>query len=287
MDSPISQLVSAPRCRLVLLTGACAAAALSPPAGAQTLDNDYWISAMAFFPRIDTDVRVSSDTPSVPGAEIGTDIDFEKDLALDRGEVLPSFNAGARFGKVIVGADFYKLQRRGETSLSRDISFDGVIYPANVEVESGFDSEIYRLTVGYALVQKPNLELGVAIGAHVTRFEMSLSGLASLGGEAAQTEVRRRDALAPLPTIGAFGTWKVAPRVELNGRFDWLSLEIDDYDGRLLNAQVGANYLVTKNIAVGVAYRYVDYRLGIEKDRWDGLVRYKLYGPAILLQASF
>ncbi|MEC7933851.1 MAG: hypothetical protein VX218_16380, partial [Pseudomonadota bacterium] len=160
MDSPISQLVSAPRCRLVLLTGACAAAALSPPAGAQTLDNDYWISAMAFFPRIDTDVRVSSDTPSVPGAEIGTDIDFEKDLALDRGEVLPSFNAGARFGKVIVGADFYKLQRRGETSLSRDISFDGVIYPANVEVESGFDSEIYRLTVGYALVQKPNLELG-------------------------------------------------------------------------------------------------------------------------------
>ena len=69
--------------------------------------------------------------------------------------------------------------------------------------------------------------------------------------------------------------------------FDWLSLEIDDYDGRLLNAQVGANYLVTKNIAVGVAYRYVDYRLGIEKDRWDGLVRYKLYGPAILLQASF
>lgn len=287
MEASIFHLVSAHRRRLILLTGACAAATLSAPAGAQTLDNDYWISAMAFFPMIDTNVRVSTDTPAVPGAEIGTEIDFERDLALDSGEVLPSLSAGARFGKVIVGADFYTLDRNGETGLNRDITFDGVIYPATVQVRSGFDSEIYRLTVGYAFVQNPTLELGAAIGAHITQFDMSVSGLASLGNQAAQTEVRRRDVLAPVPTIGAFGTWKVAPRVELNGRFDWLSLKIDDYDGRLLNAQIGANYALTENLALGVAYRYVDYRLGIEKERWDGRVRYKLHGPAVMLQASF
>jgi hypothetical protein len=44
---------------------------------------------------------------------------------------------------------------------------------------------------------------------------------------------------------------------------------------------------VAKNLALGVAYRYVDYRLGIDKERWNGRVRYKLYGPAVLLQASF
>jgi opacity protein-like surface antigen len=295
MEGMISHVVSArrpipgaSRARKAALTGACAAAAaLSVPAGAQTLDNNYWVSAMAFFPRIDTDVRIGSSTPATPGAEIGTDIDFEQDLALDKGEILPSFSGGARFGKVIVGADFYKLNRNGQTGLKRDITFDGVVYPANVQVRSGFDSQIYRLTVGYALVQNPTLELGAAIGAHVTRFETSLSGFASVGGQAGQTETRRRDTLAPLPTIGAFGTWKVAPRVELNGRFDWLSLKIDDYDGRLLNAQVGANYAVAKNLALGVAYRYVDYRLGIDKERWNGRVRYKLYGPAVLLQASF
>jgi len=93
--------------------------------------------------------------------------------------------------------------------------------------------------------------------------------------------------LAPLPTIGAFATAKVHPRIELNGRLDWLSLSIDDYDGRLLNAQVSASYAISGNLALGVAYRYVDYRLGVDKDGWDGRVRYKLFGPAILLQAAF
>ncbi|MGO4166709.1 outer membrane beta-barrel protein [Novosphingobium sp. YAF33] len=271
------------RRRIALLASACAALGLHAPASAQTLDNKYWVSAMAFFPKVDTDVRVATKTQ----ADIGTDIDFEKDLALDKDEILPSFTAGARFGRVIVGADFYKLNRNGQIGLARDISFDGVVYPATAQVRSGFDSEIYRLTVGYAFVQNSTVELGAAIGAHVTRFEMSLSGVGTVGGVTGQSEVRRRNVLAPLPTIGAFVTYKVAPRVELNGRFDWLSLKVDDYDGRLLNAQVGANYAVAKNLQLGVAYRYVDYRLGIDKERWDGRVRYKLHGPAVQLQASF
>ncbi|MCW6536114.1 hypothetical protein [Sphingomonas lycopersici] len=251
---------------------------------AQTLDNNYWLSVMAFFPRVDTDVRVAA----AKQADIGTAIDFENDLALDKDEILPSLTAGARFGRAIVGADFYKLNRKGTVNLARDISFDGVVYPANVQVRSGVDSQIYRFTVGYAFVQTPSVELGAAVGAHVTRFAMSIAGNARVGNQGTpDMQERRRDVLAPLPTLGAFVTWKIAPRVELNGRFDWLSLKIDDYNGRLLNTQVGVNYAVAENLALGVAYRYVDYRLGIDKPVWNGQVRYKLYGPALLLQASF
>lgn len=265
-----------------LLTLACALA-WQAPVRAQTLDNDYWISAMAFFPKVDTDVRVAAENQQIPS----TDIDFENDLKLDNDEILPSITAGARFGKVIVGADFYKLKRTGATALERDIVFDNVTYPVNAEVESGFDSDIYRLTVGYAFVQNDNLELGAALGAHVTRFDLSIMGEGSVGGESASSELRRRKVLAPLPTLGVFATWKIAHKVEFNGRVDYLSLNIDDYDGRLVNVQAGLNYLATKNIAVGVVYRYVDYRLGVDKDRWNGRVRYKLYGPALVLQASF
>jgi len=261
---------------------ACALA-WQAPAEAQTLDNDYWISAMAFFPKVDTDVRVAAANQQIPS----TDIDFENDLKLDKDEILPSITAGARFGKVIVGADFYKLKRSGSTALDRDIVFDNVTYPVNASVESGFDSDIYRLTVGYAFVQNDNLELGAALGAHVTSFDLSIVGEGSVGGESASSELRRRKVLAPLPTLGVFTTWKIAPKVEFNGRVDYLSLKVDQYDGRLVNVQAGVNYLATKNIAVGVVYRYVDYRLGVDKDRWNGRVRYKLYGPALVLQASF
>lgn len=270
--------------RAGLVGAACMVFGLPATVSAQTLDNNYWLSVMAFFPRVDTDVRVAA----AKQADIGTAIDFESDLALDKDEILPSLTMGARFGRAIAGADFYKLNRKGTVNLGRDISFDGVVYPANVQVRSGFDSQIYRFTVGYAFVQIPSVELGAAVGAHVTRFAMSIAGNARVGTRGTpDVQERRRDVLAPLPTLGAFVTWKVAPRVELNGRFDWLSLKIDDYNGRLLNTRVGVNYAVAKNLALGVAYRYVDYRLGIDKLVWNGQVRYKLYGPALLLQASF
>lgn len=270
---------------LCAATGAAALALLAPAqAGAQTLDNDYWLSILAFYPKIDTNVRVATKGPN---QTIGTDIDFEKDLNLDNDEVLPSITAGGRFGRVIVGVDYFKLKRTGDIDLARQVTFDGVTYPVAAHIESGFDSDIYRLTVGYAIVRTPTLELGAALGAHVTRFDFSVKGQGSVGGAGAQAQNRKRDVLAPLPTLGAFGTWKVAPRFELNARVDYLSLKIDDYDGRLVNAQVGANYAIMKNVSLGAAYRYVDYRLGIEKERWDGRVRYKLKGPALVLQASF
>lgn len=263
---------------LLAASGLCAQSA-----SAQTLDDNYWISVMAYAPRIDTNVRVATKTQT----SIGTDVDFENDLKLDNNEVLPSVSIGSRFGRVIVNADFYKLKRDGSTSLQRDITFDDVTYPASAEVGSDFDSDIYRLTVGYAIVQHDNLELGAAFGLHATRFNLGISGEASVGEAGVSTEVRRRDFLAPLPTIGAFGTYRIAPRVELNGRLDYLSLKLGDYDGKLVNAQAGVTYRILDHIALGAAYRYVDYRVGVDKERWEGRVHYKLHGPALVLQASF
>lgn len=266
--------------------GACVAVGLAlwqAPAQAQTLDQDYWITAQAFIPRIDTSVQVTGN-----GSEnIGTDIDMERDLGLDKDEVLPEVTAGARFGRVIVGLDYFRVKRTADAAIARDISFDDVTFPVSASVSSRFVSDIYRLTIGYAIVQNDNFELNAAIGVHATKFDTRLEGQVEIGEGIAETEVRRRDLLAPLPTIGAALTYKVAPRLELNGRFDWLSLKVDDYDGRLINTQASLTYKVLDNVGIGVAYRYVDYRVDVEKDRWTGGLRYKLHGPAIILQGSF
>ncbi|MGE4303357.1 MAG: hypothetical protein AB7E24_04910 [Novosphingobium sp.] len=252
-------------------------------ARAQTLDDDYWINVQAYYPRVDTNARVTANTQEA----IGTDIDFEKDLELDNRDILPAVSAGARFGHFIVGADFYKLKRSGSINLVRDIEFDGVTYPVNGRISSGFDSNIYRLTVGYAVIQKPDLEIGAALGLHATQFRLELSGEATTDGETFSTETRRKKVFAPLPTVGLFATYRLAPRVETAARIDYLSLKIGDYDGRLVNAQAGIAYQVLDNVSIGLAYRYVNYRIKIDKDAWSGRVRYALNGPALTLQASF
>ena len=51
----------------------------APQASGQSLDNDYWINVQAYYPKVDTNVRVTADIADT----IGTDIDLERDLSLD------------------------------------------------------------------------------------------------------------------------------------------------------------------------------------------------------------
>jgi hypothetical protein len=258
--------------------------AIAVPASAQVLSDRYWFNAGAFFPDIDTSVQVSSTQDST----VGTKIDLENDLKLDDKETLPSITVGARLSDHFsINAEYYSLHRKGETILSRDIVFDDVTYPTGVDVGSSFDSDVYRLTVDWSFMRSDDMELGAAIGLHATQFEVALSGEGHVGEATLATEARRRDALAPLPTIGLYGAWAPTPRWTFTGRADYLSLTIDDYEGRLINAQATASYRLWENISVGAAYRYVDYDVKANKKRWTGDLAYTFSGPVIFIQAGF
>lgn len=257
---------------------------LSAPAAAQDLSDRYWLEGSVYSPKVNTTVAVSSKSP----VTIGTEIDLESDLDLANDKVLPAIFAGARVGGGFsIAAEYYALRRSGSATIARDITFDDVTYPASATLSSGFDTDIYRLTVGYAFVHNDKFELGAALGAHVTNIEASISGQGSVGNASATTEARSQKVLAPLPTIGIFGTAELLPRLNLNARVDYLSLKIDDYKGRLINAQASLGYRVLKNIGIGIAWRYVDYRLDIDKERVFGRFSYRFSGPAAFLRVGF
>lgn len=263
--------------------GLVSSALLAAPASAQALQDRYWVEASAFWPDIATTVNVSS-----RGGRVGTDIDLEDDLNMKDRKALPAFLAGARLGErfTIIG-EYYGLDRNGSASIARDITFDDVTYPAGVNVESSFQSDVYRLVVGYSFIRRENLELGAAIGLHATSFDAALSGQGRIGEAAAQTLRRERDLLAPMPTVGLYGGYQVTPRLTLTARADYMSLSSGKYDGQILNTEARAGYRVWKNVGVGAMYRHVDYEFEIEKNRWQGRLDYRFSGPALFLQAVF
>lgn len=257
---------------------------LGAPARAQALDDDFWLQASGFLAKVDTDVRLST----VASPKSGTGIDLESDLGLDDDEFLPAFFGGARLGGGFsIGAEYYALGRGGAVALARDIIVEDVTYPANSQVTAGFDTDIYRVTVGYAFVRQDDLEVGAALGFHGTDIQFSLSGQGRVGNLPLNAQTRKADFLAPLPTIGLFATFEPAPRLTIGARADYLSLSIDDYDGRLINAQATVSYRFMKNFGVGVAYRYVDYRLEVEKETYVGRFDYKFSGPSVFLEVGF
>lgn len=269
-----------------LTSGAAVGAAFlafGSAAHAQAVEDRYWLQVQAFWPDIDTTVEVSNNAGTR-----GTKIDLESDLKLSDRKTLPAIFAGARIGErwTVVG-EYYALNRSASASASRDLVFDDATFPAGVTIGSEFKTDVYRLGVGYAFVKNDKAEVGGVVGLHVTQFTVGLKGQARIGQAALSTESRKRDALAPLPTVGLYGVYQATPKISLNGRVDYLSLKVSDYDGRLVNAQASVAYRVWENVGIGVMYRYVDYNLGIEKERWNGDVSYTFKGPALFLQAAF
>lgn len=263
---------------------AIAIAFAAAPAAAQAVGDKVWLEVGAYWPDVDSDVRVQSKVLPLPAAEI----DLEGDLALEDRRTLASVSGGIRVGpRLVVGADYYTLKRSATRAVEREIVFDDVAYPVGVSVTSGFDSDIYRLTIGYDFVRSDKAEIGAAIGLHATRFDVSISGAGRIGNVSAGTQVRRRRIFAPLPTVGLFAHATVLPRVTANARVDYMSLGIDDYRGRLINTQASLSWRFVENIGVGVMYRYVDYWVRADKERWEGRLRYRFHGPAAFLQIGF
>ncbi len=137
----------------------------------------------------------------------------------------------------------------------------------------------HRLSAGYSFVKNTQAELGGALGLHVTDFTMSLAG--------ANVAKRTGDALAPLPTVGLYGSYALTPRWLLSGRADFFSFSHHDYDGSLVNLVAGVDYRFTRNFGIGLGYRYVDYDLDVTKSSFSGNVQYEFSGPVLYLAGSF
>ncbi len=256
---------------------------VAAPAAAQRLSDTFALQVSAYFPRVNSTLQVNNTT-----GDLGTVVDFENDLGFDKNRTLPAVMGEWRPNDDwVLNAEYYAVGRSNEATLARDIIVGDTTFPVNGTVGAGFDSDIYRFTIGNRFYQTKNFEIGAAIGLHGTDFSTFIEGQGTVNGVAGQFRSESRSVFAPLPTIGLFLAWEPAPKLSIAGRFDWLSLTIDDYSGRLLNTEVSAAYRVHKNIDLGVMYRRVDYRVKVKRDDWNGEIRYTFNGPALFVQFGF
>ena len=216
---------------------------------------------------------------SASGAR-GTSISFEEDLNLTDRKTMPAILAAVRLGeRWKVEGEYFSLHRSGSRSVSKTIDWGDNTYPIGATVSSEFDSDIFRLSVGYSFIKDSQRELGVALGLHVTDFKASLS--------AAAVGVRSEDALAPLPTIGLYGAYAFTPKWLLSGRLDYFSLDYEDYEGRLVNFTAGVDYRFSRHFGIGLGFRHVDYDVTLTKTHYNGGIQYKFNGPVFYAVTSF
>lgn len=118
-------------------------------------------------------------------------------------------------------------------------------------------------------------------------LDTSLAGKASINGAPNVSKKVGKDVSAILPNIGGYVNYALSPRWLVGGRVDWISANIDKYNGGLLNVEGSVQFQVTDNFGVGASYRYLGVDLAIDDGANSWAMDLAYDGPALFVTASF
>jgi hypothetical protein len=244
----------------------------TPP---RVLEDRLRLEIGAFGATIDTLLRIDP-SPAVQGTEISG----EKDLALANAKGLPQLELTLLPGnRNLIRLSSMSLRRSAQARLSRTIVFDDQLYLANERVSSTLDLALFGLTYGYQFLKSDAFDLAATIGVQIAELEAN----------AVVTSRVLRDAesgVAPLPMLGLEGRAFFGRRWSIEGRIQYLKVDINEVAGSFMEARLSALWRLNPHLAAGLGYRY--FNLGVDsRDAGNpGRVDLSIAGPILFMQAS-
>lgn len=228
--------------------------------------------------------RIRVDGPNNPGG----DIDFENDLNFDDKANVWLADFKWRFTQNFhLSMEYVSIKRDADAILDKDVSWDDLTFKQGTNVHSNFDIDVYRAFVGYSFLNGRQYELGAGLGLHLMRLSMDIAGQAftNQGDYAYQSD--SVSVLAPLPNIGVYGTYALSERFAISAKYDWMSANVNDYNGGITSASADLQYQWFKNFGIGLGYHYFKVDVEANKTDWHGAADYSYHGPKLFMTFNF
>jgi opacity protein-like surface antigen len=225
-----------------------------------------------------------------PDGGDGTDIDFQDDAGLDDNETLPAFGLVWRVSNnTRIQGEYFSLDQSGTKRVDRTLHIGDREFDVGASIATDMNIDIVRAFFGYSFVKNDTTELGAGLGLHYFDLDISVAGKADIE-ESADISAERSiiDDWAILPNIGGYANYAFSPKWIVGGRVDWISANINDFDGTLWNVEAHVQYQIFDHFGVGLAYRYLDLELAEEnraKGDWEAELEYS--GPLLFFTANF
>lgn len=285
----IETLQSAVRRATALAAIVAVAAVLSASArAADELDTQSELSPFSlrlgvYDMNLSTEIRVDG-----RGGNIGTSLDFEDDLNLDKHK--DTFNAALRWRfkeRHFLELEYFRLDRRGFRRLDGEIRFGDDVFPIGADVRSSFTTEVTRLGYSYRIVRNRDWGLAVGAGLHVTRLRAALTEVVfdNVGTPIGGTEIAK--VTAPLPVIGFGGARRLGTKWALLARAQVFAVNIDDIDGAITHGALYFEHDTFDHFGFGFGYDWFVIDAESEDEFWRGRVKVKFDGPMLFLKGSF
>src|SRR5262245_51071347 len=151
--------------------------------------------------------------------QIGSDIDFTTDLGYERTRFKDLRIVLRPAKKHRFRAQYTPVVYTAEKTLSRNIVFNGIVFPVSVPIQSTFEWKVWRLGYEYDFVYKPWGFVGVLLESRMTNFNAELNSV--IASEYTQAK-------GPLPAFGVVARGYPHPLVAVN--FEMSGFRLPDID---------------------------------------------------------
>lgn len=248
---------------------------------ASLIDSNAFLQLGGFLMTTDTSVRLDGST-----RRTGTEIDLERDLGFDDANRFRFDGLWRISPRHHLRGQWFRLDRSGERSASRDVDFGDIVIPVNASVSADLNTWVGELAYEYAFKRGKNHEIAASIGAHMISFDLELA--ATLGGPGnLQTRSEKADTSAPLPVVGLRGMWRLGGNVYLNSTAQYFEATIDPYDGYIEDFRAELIWMPWKHFGFGGGYNFFRAHVDVDEDRFDGALSWEYSGITLFGNVAF
>ncbi len=247
------------------------------------LGNKYHASVGLF--RSEQDVELGFDgSVDLIDPEPAPYVDFSQTLGISSFDETFSAEIGWRFSDTWqLRGQYFRVDDNTRATLEEDVEWGDFIFNAGTFIGAGTDMQITRLFFGRTFRSSESREFGLGLGGHILDLAAYIEGNASVDGVDVGYQRERASIAQPLPNFGAWYMHAFDSNWAATLRFDWLSANIDRYDGRIINSAASIGYAIGDHFGLSLAYNYFEIALKVEDVDWNGRIKLRFDGPYISL----
>jgi hypothetical protein len=214
---------------------------------------------------------------------VGTPVSAEDQFGLSASDFIPKFQVMVRVeDRHRLRFDYFDLDRTGSAMITEPIIFRDVAFEPGDPVNTHLSMSTLSLTYEYSFLHAEKYELAATLGISDT----DISARAQV-----QTATRHvdqsEDQAGPCPTVGLDGTYVISKRFYVDGRGEYMKVNIDDVAGSLLYYEFDALYRLRPNISFGLGYDAVQVRLTSTQTKQAGYFNFNAKGPELFVRVAF
>jgi len=233
-------------------------------ASAQARYDDHEINDRLFFtlggfntPNLQSQLRIDP-----KGIGIGTIINMEDDLNLEKSASVLRFDGHYRFSKAHrLEWTYFDLNRTGSTTLlDKDIEIGDVVFPVKFRIDSQWDFKVIKVSYAYSFINTSKYEFYLGGGLNIRDVSVGFTGVGTVLGTS-ETKVFNDGGTLPLPTLTAGMQYNMSDKLSIRFRTESFFIQINDSSGRWQDTYALVDYRISKKFGVGGGLNFFNINL--------------------------